>query len=92
MTSCKFNQVELAALGARLKRVREISGKSQPDFAATIGASFRSYADYERGITEIRTRSLRLLCLAYRVCPLWVLEGPGPEPVDIWEGRPHLEP
>lgn len=46
------------------------------------GASPRAYQNYERGEREIPAALLKALYDAFAIDPLWVLTGPGEEPID----------
>ncbi|WP_421794262.1 helix-turn-helix domain-containing protein [Hydrocarboniphaga effusa] len=70
-------------IGARLIGVRTKLGYTQPDFAAHLGLSYRAYGNYERGEREMPTALFRHLCDKFQIDPLWLLRGPGTEPVLI---------
>eukprot|EP00456_Euglypha_rotunda_P002909 TRINITY_DN10526_c0_g1_i7.p1 TRINITY_DN10526_c0_g1~~TRINITY_DN10526_c0_g1_i7.p1 ORF type:complete len:103 (-),score=11.63 TRINITY_DN10526_c0_g1_i7:19-327(-) len=74
-------------IGARLIGVRTKLGYTQPDFAAHLGLSYRAYGNYERGEREMPTALFRHLCDKFQIDPLWLLRGPGTEPVLIEIGR-----
>lgn len=63
-------------LGGKLARVRASTGLSQADFAASLGLSLNTYANYERGARELPSTALRLLAEVHRVDPLWFWEAP----------------
>lgn len=69
------------AMGARLARVRANSGLNQIDFAGRIGIHPRAYANYERGERELPAMVIQAVVEALRIDPLWLLSGPGSEPV-----------
>jgi len=68
--------------GKRLLRIRTLSGLSQAEFALRLGLSKRSYVFWEMGEREPPYRLLVALRKEFRVDPVWVLEGPGDEPVE----------
>ena len=68
-------------VGERLAAVRAASGLNQIDFAAKLGLSPRAYANYERGEREIPAMVLKAIAEAMRIDPLWLLMGPGDEPM-----------
>jgi transcriptional regulator with XRE-family HTH domain len=63
-------------VGGKLARVRASTGLSQAEFAASLGLSLGTYANYERGARELPSAVLRLLAEVHRVDPLWVWEPP----------------
>lgn len=63
-------------LGVKLARVRARAGMSQAEFAASLGLSLNTYANYERGARELPSTALRLLAEAHGVDPLWMWEPP----------------
>ncbi|MBS0437640.1 MAG: helix-turn-helix transcriptional regulator [Proteobacteria bacterium] len=69
------------AMGDRLARVRAISGLNQADFAGRIGIHPRAYANYERGERELPATVVKAVAEELKVDPLWLLSGPGSEPV-----------
>lgn len=70
-----------ATLGQRLMAVRATTGLSQGAFADTLGLSLRAYANYERGEREMPVALFRALYEAYGIDPIWLLAGPGEQPV-----------
>lgn len=70
-------------LGARLIAVRTQLRFTQPEFAASLGLSYRAYGNYERGEREMPTALFRALCDKYGIDPLWLLCGPGNVPIHI---------
>ncbi len=54
---------------------------SQGAFAATLGLSLRAYANYERGEREMPVVLFRALYETYGIDPVWLLAGPGSQPV-----------
>lgn len=69
------------AVGQRLMAIRSAASLTQNDFATSLGLSPRAYANYERGEREMPVALFRQLYTIYRVDPLWVLFGPGNEPM-----------
>jgi len=69
------------ALGQRLMTVRATTGLSQGVFADTLGLSLRAYANYERGEREMPVALFRALYEIYGIDPIWLLAGPGEQPV-----------
>lgn len=76
-----------AAIGRRIAAVRAASGHSQNEFAESLGLSPRAYANYERGEREMPVALFRSLCESYRIDPVWLLNGPGEEPVRVTTRR-----
>ena len=70
-----------AALGRRLVAVRATTGLSQGGFATSLGLSSRAYANYERGEREMPVALFRALYETYGIDPVWLLDGPGDQPV-----------
>lgn len=68
-------------LGRRLTAVRTAAGTSQGAFAESLGLSLRAYANYERGEREMPVALYRALYERYGIDPIWLLEGPGEQPV-----------
>jgi transcriptional regulator with XRE-family HTH domain len=75
------------AIGQRLAAVRAKAGLIQQTFAERLGLSPRAYHNYERGEREIPVALLTALYEAYRIDPLWILMGPGSDPVQA-DARP----
>jgi transcriptional regulator with XRE-family HTH domain len=64
------------AIGERIKKVRESTGKSQKEFATQLDASYRTVQDYEAGNSVPGGKVLeRFLCLGFNVN--WILAGEG---------------
>jgi transcriptional regulator with XRE-family HTH domain len=78
------------ALGERLLAVRVAAGLSQDAFAERLGLSPRAYANYERGEREIPAAVVRTLYEVYGTDPLWLLTGPGTDPVYAPERQLNL--
>lgn len=74
-------------IGRRLRAVRERAGLNQDEFAESIGASKRAYANYERGEREVPMGVVKAALDLYAVDPTWLLSGPGLEPVDAGAGH-----
>lgn len=72
---------ENVALGQRLVAVRATTGLSQAAFAESLGLSLRAYANYERGEREMPVALFRALYEVHGVDPVWLLAGPGEQPV-----------
>lgn len=75
------------AIGQRIAAVRASSGLSQNEFAESLGLSPRAYANYERGEREMPVALFKSLCESYRIDPVWLLVGPGEEPVRVTARR-----
>lgn len=75
------------AIGQRLAVVRAEAGLIQQTFAERLGLSPRAYHNYERGEREIPAALLTALYEVYRIDPLWILTGPGNDPVQA-DARP----
>lgn len=69
------------SIGQRLTAVRATIALSQGAFAETLGLSLRAYANYERGEREMPVALFRALYEAYGIDPVWLLDGPGEQPV-----------
>lgn len=78
------------ALGERLAAVRTAVGLSQDAFAESLGLSPRAYANYERGEREIPSAVVRTLYEVHGTDPLWLLAGPGIDPVYAPERQLNL--
>lgn len=68
-------------IGRRLAAVRAKEGLIQTEFAERLGISSRAYVNYERGEREIPAVLLISLLNTFGIDPLWLLVGPGDEPV-----------
>lgn len=68
-------------MGKRLQAIRAMTGLSQGVFARKLGLSLRAYANYERGEREIPVAMFRALHKTYGIDPIWLLDGPGDQPV-----------
>lgn len=68
-------------MGQRLAFARAASGLNQIDFAGKLGLSPRAFANYERGEREMPAMVLKALAEILRIDPLWMLLGPGDEPM-----------
>lgn len=80
-------QNENNVIGRRIAAVRASSGLSQNEFAESLGLSPRAFANYERGEREMPVALFRKLCESRGIDPLWLLIGPGEEPVRVTERR-----
>lgn len=74
-------------IGRRLRAVRDQHGLSQDAFAESVGASKRAYANYERGEREVPVGVVKAVLDLYAVEPVWLLSGPGMEPVAAGAGQ-----
>lgn len=70
-----------AQIGRRLAAVRAQEGLIQTEFADRLGISGRAYVNYERGEREIPAALLIALLNVFGIDPMWVLIGPGEEPL-----------
>ena len=68
--------------GKRLLRVRTNSGLSQSDFAVRLGFPKRSFVFWEMGEREPPYKLLIALYREFKIDPVWMLEGPGDEPIE----------
>lgn len=59
-------------LGDRLRKARELTGMSQEEFAAVVGISRNTVANYEKGHTRPRMLELRAWARASRVDIGWL--------------------
>ena len=75
------------AIGRRITAVRTASGLTQNEFAEKLGLSPRAYANYERGEREMPVALFKTLYEAYHIDPVWILTGPGDEPVVVGSRR-----
>lgn len=78
------------ALGERLVAARIAAGLTQNAFAESLGLSPRAYANYERGEREIPATVVRKLYEIHGTDPVWLLTGPGLDPVYVPERRLNL--
>lgn len=76
-----------SAIGRRIAAIRAASGLSQNDFAESLGLSPRAYGNYERGEREVPVALFKTLYELHSIDPVWLLTGPGPEPVKASERR-----
>lgn len=74
-------------IGRRLRAVRDRHGLSQEAFAESVGASKRAYANYERGDREVPIGVVKAVLDLYAVEPIWLLSGPGIEPIAAGAGQ-----
>lgn len=81
---------ENLALGERLVAVRTAAGLTQNTFAESLGLSPRAFANYERGEREIPAAVIRTLYEVHGTDPIWLLAGPGLDPVYAAERRLNL--
>lgn len=77
-------------IGKRLVAVRNAASLGQEAFAESLGLSPRAYANYERGEREIPAAVVRNLYEVHGTDPLWLLTGPGLDPVYAPERRLNL--
>lgn len=64
-----------SGIGARLEQIRQSSGTSQADFAASLGISRTTLHNYAREERDLPAAVLAKLLELYRADPLWVLDG-----------------
>jgi transcriptional regulator with XRE-family HTH domain len=74
-------------IGKRILAVRAASGLSQNDFAESLEMSPRAYANYERGEREMPVALFKGLYESYSIDPVWLLTGPGEQPIKVTERR-----
>lgn len=75
------------AIGRRITAVRTSTGMTQIEFAEHLGLSGRAYANYERGEREMPVALFKALYEIHRIDPVWILTGPGEEPVVVEHRR-----
>lgn len=75
------------AIGQRIAAIRANSGLSQNEFAESVGLSPRAYGNYERGEREMPVALFKILCESYSIDPVWLLTGPGLEPIRVTTRR-----
>lgn len=68
-----MNSLDLLSIGNRLFELRTSMHLSQYDLAEKAGISGRTYADIERGETNMRVSTLIAICNALKVTPNDVL-------------------
>lgn len=66
-----------AALGQRLKIVRDANSCTQAEFAHLFGVSLRAYSNYENDKREPEPSLLQAVCERYDINPAWLLTGEG---------------
>jgi transcriptional regulator with XRE-family HTH domain len=76
-----------AVIGKRLLIVREAFALTQTAMAQRLGVTLRAYANYERGEREMALAVMHALYLRFGVDPVWVMAGPGLEPVMVGQRR-----
>lgn len=62
-------------IGERLRRLRKASGRTQQEFAESLGISLRAYKNYESGGRELPSSVVMRLCEISSVSPSWILNG-----------------
>lgn len=85
------NQADNAPVARRLATIRAGTGLSQRAFATSIGVTCVGYMNYERGRREVPTAVLRSLYKVHGIDPIWVMDGPGDEPLMAALREPNLE-
>lgn len=60
---------DLYTIGNKLYTIRKKMGITQAEVAEKAGISDRSYADIERGVTNMRTETLLKICEAMSITP-----------------------
>lgn len=86
MSILSTNKQDLA-IGNRLLAVREAFSLTQADMAVRLGITSRAYANYERGEREMALAVLHKLYMRFSIDPVWVIAGPGTEPVMAGQRR-----
>ncbi|MGH8041093.1 MAG: helix-turn-helix domain-containing protein [Rudaea sp.] len=76
-----------AIVGGRLLAVREASGLTQTEMAQRLNITMRAYANYERGEREMPLAVLHALYARFGIDPVWIMAGPGKEPVMAGQRR-----
>ena len=72
-------------IGNRLFALRKNTGMTQLELAAAAGLSERTYADIERGETNMRVGTLLQICKTLRITPDEILTDTEEEPVPTRE-------
>lgn len=86
LSNIEFN----GEIGKRLLAVRMNAGLAQNAFAERLGVSPRAYQNWERGEREIQAGLLPALYEEFDIDPLWILTGPGEQPVHR-DARPNFD-
>ena len=60
---------DLRAIGNKLYSFRKTAGKTQEELAEAASVSGRTYADIERGKTNMRVETLLKICAALNITP-----------------------
>lgn len=67
----------MMTLGQRLKKIREDLGYNQNDFAAELGISSKTYWDYEKDKSPIKSTFIESLVKKYEINASWLFTGKG---------------
>lgn len=64
-------------IGNRIKQIRDMEGKNQRDFAASIKVGQSTLAMFENGQREPREIHIEQICLKYGINDTWLRTGEG---------------
>ena len=73
----KNRKGEHKMIGQRIKEIRKEEGKTQTEFAESIGIKQGHLTNLERGVSEITERTLQDICRVYNVSYEWLTTGEG---------------
>ncbi len=79
-------------IGNRLYKIRKKRGMTQCEVAERAGLSDRTYADIERGSTNMRVETALRICLALQITPdEMLIKESGSEPIEMSQIVARLE-
>ena len=74
-------QNDLVRIGEKIYRFRKATGLTQAEFAEKAGLSGRTYADIERGCTNMKISTFIKICEVLKVTPNDILIEDSPEDI-----------